>query len=118
MTKGAQDALGDIADFFECMAKLVLPQCVRISSSDHPNPFRSALSPPPPYPRNHARFQIAFLILMPVMLAIALVPAWIWCRGASFGLGFGFFGQPIIDRGVKLFVEKVPDWKVKLDIRK
>ncbi len=78
----------------------------------------SALSPPPPYPRNYARFKIAFLILMPVMFATALVPAWIWLRGASLAFGFGFFGQPVIDRGLQLFVEKVPDWQVKLDIRK
>jgi hypothetical protein len=32
-------------------------------------------------------------------------------------LGFLFFGQPIMDRGLALFIEKVPDWKEKLDMR-
>jgi hypothetical protein len=52
------------------------------------------------------------------MFATAVIPAWVWLRGASFAFGFGFFGQPVIDKAIEVFVEKVPDWRVKLDIRK
>jgi hypothetical protein len=80
--------------------------------------IHSALSPPPPYPRNWAQVKIAGLILLPTMFATAVIPAWVWMRGASFAFGFGFFGQPVIDKAIEVFVEKVPDWRVKLDIRK
>lgn len=52
-----------------------------------------------------------------MLLLFIFVPSWVWTRGASFGLGFGFFGQPIIDRSLKLFVEMVPDWRELLDMR-
>ena len=64
-----------------------------------------------------ARYKIAGAIFLPILLATAFVPSWIWARGASFTLGFLFFGQPILDRGIILFKEKVPDWRDKLDLR-
>jgi hypothetical protein len=33
-------------------------------------------------------------------------------------LGFLFFGQPLMERGLAWFVKAVPDWKEKLDMRK
>ena len=79
----------------------------------------SALKPPPPYPPmiNMARYKLAGAILLPILLATAFVPSWIWARGASFTLGFLFFGQPVIDRGIKIFVQKVPNWQEYLDMR-
>jgi len=64
-----------------------------------------------------ARYKLAGAILLPILLATAFVPSWIWARGASFTLGFLFFGQPVIDRGIKIFVEKVPNWREYLDMR-
>ncbi|KAI5453283.1 hypothetical protein NCC49_006306 [Naganishia albida] len=96
-TKAMQDVTGDIADLSECLA--------------------NALSPPRPYPPNIARFKLAGAIFAPLFLATAIVPAWIWHRVASFSLGFAFFGQPVIDRGLAAFVRAVPDWKDKLDLR-
>ncbi|GAA6041850.1 hypothetical protein JCM8097_004506 [Rhodosporidiobolus ruineniae] len=95
--KQVQDGLGAAADFFEI--------------------FANALAPPKPYPPYRAREQIAAKILAPVALVFAVTPAWLWARIAAFGFGFGFFGQPLIWRGLDLLNEKVPDWQDKLDLR-
>jgi hypothetical protein len=81
--------------------------------------LRSALKPPPPYPPsiNMARYKIAGAIFLPILLATAFVPSWIWARGASFLLGFLFFGQPLMDRGLVLIQEKIPNWQELLDLR-
>jgi hypothetical protein len=52
------------------------------------------------------------------MLVAAFVPPAYLLRGASFGLGAGFFGQPLIIRGVKEFMRRVPNWQEYLDLRK
>lgn len=96
-TKLTQDGLGDMADLIECLA--------------------NALSPPPPYPPNTARYKIAGAIFVPLILATAFVPAWIWHRASSFSLGFAFFGQPLIDRGIEFFITHVPNWQELLDLR-
>lgn len=83
---------------------------------------RSALSPPRPYPPNQAKAKLAGAVFVPIMLVTAVVPAHIWSQIISFGFGFGFFGQPLIIRGVKFVSRKVPNWKEllqeKLDLRK
>lgn len=97
MAKGAQDGLGNLADLMEV--------------------FANALSPPKPYPKYQAREKLAGAVFVPIAIVFAVVPVKWWARIASFAFGFAFFGQPIIIRGVKLFVEKVPDWQEKLDLR-
>jgi hypothetical protein len=39
-------------------------------------------------------------------------------KGATFGAGFGFFGDPIISRGLETLNRKFPNWKKILEIRK
>ncbi|CED85520.1 Protein of unknown function DUF3292 [Phaffia rhodozyma] len=95
--KAFQDALGDFADVMEM--------------------FTIALSPLKVYPPNHARFKIAFLILFPALIITAVVPSRIFAHAGSFALGFGFFGQPLVKRGISTFVSLVPDWKEELDLR-
>lgn len=95
--KLTQDGLGDFADIMEC--------------------FANALLPPQPYPQTLARYKLAGAIGVPLILVTAFVPAWIWHRLSSFALGFGFFGQPLIDRGIKFIQEKVPNLPELLDIR-
>lgn len=81
-------------------------------------PSDSALTPPRPYPKNQARYKLAGAIFIPILLATAVVPAHIWSQAASFAFGVGWFGQPLLIRAAKKFVEKVPDWQEKLDLRK
>lgn len=78
----------------------------------------SALSPPVPYPDALARFKIAGAFLIPPMLLLHFVPAWMFGRAATFGFGFGFFGQPLIKKGIKKFIKAVPNWQEYLDLRK
>ncbi|GAA5864200.1 hypothetical protein JCM1840_006699 [Sporobolomyces johnsonii] len=97
MAKSTQDALGNIADLMEV--------------------FANAVNPPKPYPPYKAREKLAGAVFVPIALVFAIVPAQVWARIASFGFGFAFFGQPILIRAAKIFVEKVPDWQEKLDLR-
>ena len=45
------------------------------------------------------------------------MPAHVWAQAASFGFGLAFFGQPLLIRAAKKFVERVPDWQDRLDMR-
>ncbi|KAM0746009.1 hypothetical protein T439DRAFT_330201 [Meredithblackwellia eburnea MCA 4105] len=97
--KAAQDGLGGFADTLEV--------------------FANALSPPKCYPMPHpaARVKLASAILLPIFVVTAVVPAHIWAQVFSYAFGFGFFGQPLIKRGITTFVTYVPDWQEKLDLR-
>lgn len=79
---------------------------------------RSAITPPRPYPRNQARAKLSGAILVPILLVTAVVPAHWWAQLASLSFGIGWFGQPLLIRAGKKFVELVPDWQEKLDLRK
>lgn len=114
--RGAQDGLGDFADAMERWAKYV-PSCSPFTTTELTF-SRSALSPPSVYPKNFAREKLAFLIFAPIILITALVPAHYWAQGASFAFGIGFFAQPLLIRSAKKFVEVVPDWQERLDLRK
>ncbi|KII91746.1 hypothetical protein PLICRDRAFT_682123 [Plicaturopsis crispa FD-325 SS-3] len=102
--KMLQDALGELADAWERFAKYTV------------NFVRFALTPPRPYPKNRAREKIAG-ILFAILLVTAVTPVWIFAHAFSFLVGFAFFGQPIITRGARAFVLRVPDWRERLDIR-
>ncbi|SGZ27607.1 BQ5605_C026g10139 [Microbotryum silenes-dioicae] len=97
MAKGLQDGLGDFADALER--------------------FANAVSPPRPYPHTDARYKLAGAILVPILLVTAIVPAHVWSRVSSVSFGIGFFGQPLLKRAGRKFVELVPDWQEKLDLR-
>ncbi|KAK8864161.1 hypothetical protein IAR55_001407 [Kwoniella newhampshirensis] len=97
MTKATEDGLGAFADTMER--------------------FTNALSPPAAYPDSYARFKIAGAFLVPAMFLFTFVPAWIFARSASFFFGVGMWGQPLLIKGAKKFVELVPDWQEKLDMR-
>lgn len=79
--------------------------------------LRSALSPSPCYPPNQARAKIAGMVLVPVALIFTIVPAHVWSQIASAAFGIGFFGQPLLIRAARKFVQLVPDWKEKIDLR-
>jgi hypothetical protein len=52
------------------------------------------------------------------MLLFTYVPAWVFARSATFLFGAALWGQPLAIRAAKKFVELVPDWQEKLDMRK
>jgi hypothetical protein len=76
----------------------------------------NALSPTPPFPKNAYRIRLAGLIA-PLLLVSLFVTSYMFLKGVTFGIGFGFFGDPIISRGVSLLNRKFPNWQKLLEIR-
>ncbi len=52
------------------------------------------------------------------MLLFTFVPPWIFARSATFLLGAGMWGQPLLIRGAKEFQRRFPNWEELLDMRK
>ncbi|KXJ89315.1 hypothetical protein Micbo1qcDRAFT_212684 [Microdochium bolleyi] len=78
--------------------------------------FANALSPTPPFPENTVRVRLAG-ILAPLLLVSLFTSSYMFTKGATFGVGFGFFGDPIISRGLALLNRKFPNWQKLLELR-
>jgi len=78
--------------------------------------MHSALSPTPPFPRDRYRLRLAG-ILLPMLIASVFTSSYMVVKGTTFGIGFGFFGDPIITPGVKWLNRKFPNWQKLLEIR-
>lgn len=92
----AMHALGDVADTWER--------------------FGNALSPTPPFPRETYRLRLAILVA-PLFLASLFVTSYMVVKGATFGIGFVMFGDPVISRGLSLLNRKFPHWQKLLELR-
>jgi hypothetical protein len=56
-------------------------------------------------------------IFIPLLLiSIVTKPQWVM-KGTTFFTGVGFFTEPLLQRGIKLLNEKIPDWPKYLQIR-
>jgi len=78
--------------------------------------FGNALSPTPPFPQNIYRIRLAALVV-PLLLTSLFVSSYMFMKGVTFGIGFGFFGDPIIQRGLALLNRKFPNWQKILELR-
>ncbi|KUI59727.1 hypothetical protein VP1G_06943 [Cytospora mali] len=78
--------------------------------------FGNALSPTPPFPKNTYRFRLALLVV-PVLCMSMFVTSYMVVKGTTFGVGFGFFGDPVISRGMELLNRKFPHWQKLLELR-
>lgn len=78
--------------------------------------FANALSPTPPFPREVYRLRLATLIA-PLFLISLFVTSYMFMRGVTFGVGVGFFGDPIISRGLKWLNHAFPHWQKLLELR-
>jgi hypothetical protein len=78
--------------------------------------FGNALSPTPPFPRNRYRLRLAGLVL-PMLIGSFFVNSYMIMKGTGFAMGFGFFGDPIIQRGIVWLNRKFPHWQKLLEIR-
>lgn len=76
----------------------------------------SALSPTPPFPQDTHRLRLAGLIV-PLLAMSIFVTSYMFMKGLTFGAGFGFFGDPIIQPGIELLNRKFPNWQKLLEIR-
>lgn len=91
----AMHALGDISDGWERIA--------------------NALSPTPPFPHT-AQYQLAAIFAPLLLLSIFVKPVYV-VHGTTFLSGAIFFSDPILQRGIALLNEKIPDWPKYLEIR-
>ncbi|KAK0624984.1 hypothetical protein B0T17DRAFT_531609 [Bombardia bombarda] len=78
--------------------------------------FANALSPTPPFPRETSRLRIATLVI-PVFGLSLFVTSYMFMKGVTFGIGFGFFGDPVISRGLDWLNRTIPDWKKLFEMR-
>lgn len=46
------------------------------------------------------------------------ITSYMFIKGVTFGVGFGFFGDPIISRGLTWLNSTFPHWQKILEIRK
>ncbi|KAI0474922.1 hypothetical protein GGR56DRAFT_643734 [Xylariaceae sp. FL0804] len=86
------------------------------TASDTFERLTNALSPTPPFPRDVYRLRLAALI-MPLLIVSLFVTSYMVMKGVTFGIGFGFFGDPVIQRGLNLLNRRFPHWQKLLEVR-
>src|SRR4051794_15938592 len=77
----------------------------------------SALSPTPPFPKQTYRLRIASTVI-PILGISLFVTSYMYMKGVMFGVGFAFFGDPILSRGLDLLNRTFPNWQKMLELRK
>ncbi|KAI5356975.1 hypothetical protein Slin15195_G090750 [Septoria linicola] len=78
--------------------------------------FGNALDPTKPFPQEMYRLRIASLII-PLLAASFFISSYMLVKGVTFGAGFGFFGDPIIQRGLQWLNRNFPKWQKLLELR-
>lgn len=76
----------------------------------------NALSPTPPFPRETHRLRLAGVIV-PILGASLFITSYMFAKAVTFGIGFGFFGDPVISRGLDWINRTIPNWQKLLEIR-
>lgn len=74
------------------------------------------LDPTPPFPKNKYHYRLA-AVVAPLLLVSLFVTSYMFMKGLTFGVGFGFFGDPIIWRGLEFLNRKIPNWQKLLELR-
>jgi hypothetical protein len=77
--------------------------------------FANALSPTPPFSRDK-RFQLG-AIVGPILLASVFTSAHVFFKLNTLITGFAFFSDPLLQRGIAILNEKIPDWPKYLELR-
>lgn len=77
---------------------------------------RSALSPTPPFPQETSRLRIATLVI-PLVVTSLVVSSYVFTKAVMAGIGFVFFGDPIITRGLDWLNRVVPNWQQLIELR-
>ena len=78
--------------------------------------FANALSPTKPFPQEKPRLVLAGVVAP--MLAVSLLTSSAnFMKMVTGGVGFGFFGDPLIRRGLDFLNKKIPHWQKLLELR-
>lgn len=78
--------------------------------------FGNALSPTPPFPHDLYRLRLA-AVLVPLLAGSFFLSSYMIVKGAGFGVGFGFFGDPVISKGLEWLNTNFPRWQKLLELR-
>lgn len=78
--------------------------------------FGNALSPTPPFPQELYRLRLA-AVVVPLLGISIFVTSYMFMKGVTFGVGFGFFGDPVIQPGIKWLNSNFPHWQKLLELR-
>lgn len=78
--------------------------------------FANALSPTPPFPKEVYRLRLA-AIVVPLLAASIFITSYMFTKAMWFGVGFGFFGDPIVQPGIRWLNENYPNWQKLLELR-
>ncbi|KAJ6562429.1 hypothetical protein B0H19DRAFT_1288259 [Mycena capillaripes] len=78
--------------------------------------FANALSPAPPFPRHLHRLRLAALVV-PLLSLSMYTTSYMFVKAVTFGLGFAFFGGPLIRAGLKWLNRTMPHWEKLLELR-
>ncbi|KAL6232063.1 hypothetical protein BDW75DRAFT_243323 [Aspergillus navahoensis] len=72
--------------------------------------FANALSPTPPFPKTTPRLRMAGVLASGLLVAF-LTSSYVFMKMTTFFVGLGFFGDPLIQRGIQYLDRKYPHWK-------
>jgi hypothetical protein len=78
--------------------------------------FGNALSPTAPFPKQTARLKLAGCLIL-VLLISVFTTSYMFMKINSLVAGLGFFGDPLIWRGLDLLNRKIPHWQKLLELR-
>lgn len=76
----------------------------------------NALSPTAPFPANIYRLRLA-AVVVPLLGASFFITSYMVTKGTTFGIGFGFFGDPIMTPGLDWLNRNYPNWQKLLELR-
>lgn len=78
--------------------------------------FANALSPTAPFPKEEPRVKLA-ACLAPVLLASIFTSSYMFTKMNGLFIGFGFFADPLIWRGLSYLNREYPNWQKLLELR-
>ncbi|CAD6453371.1 caab79d3-ed60-4df6-a6cd-90c860cd7cb2 [Sclerotinia trifoliorum] len=78
--------------------------------------FANALSPTPPFPQQKPRLKLAGC-LAPLLLISMFTSSYMFMKMNGLFVGLGFFGDPLIWRGLSYLNREFPHWQRLLEIR-
>ncbi|KAI4227753.1 MAG: hypothetical protein L6R36_002173 [Xanthoria steineri] len=78
--------------------------------------FANALSPTAPFPKEKPRLVLAG-VLAPAVAVSLITTSAVFIKMAQFGVGIGFFSDPLVWRGLDWLNRNYPEWQKLLEIR-
>ncbi|CAM1500444.1 Fc.00g096060.m01.CDS01 [Cosmosporella sp. VM-42] len=78
--------------------------------------FENALSPTAPFHLHRPRVILAS-VLLPMLLGSIFTSSYMMIKGVGFGVGFGFFGDPIITPAIEFANRTYPRWQKYVELR-